>query len=285
MNTKFSDGITIDECSEMFSDIYFDKDRKRSYSEIWLSTVYHASNVGEAIRERNYVNACHNLAEVFCWMSGFLRKCNSEDNNNSSFKITESLSELVWLKYPAECPLCEKNHCQCPIYKTYINKLTPEKKEALYDKIEKKGAEEIEYKNNVRELDRLVSVFSNIYGNSYVLMSIEEIGFHFLEEVGEVTEMINKLSILDKIDSANMTKTQKEDREMYLRQLKRELADVFSWSTALIIKLNILIDEISSVIREYSKIETGDDGNVMISNIEPIKFSDILGKFYKEQQK
>lgn len=276
--------MTLDDWSKRFSDKFYNQDQNRSYSEMWLQTVEHAADVAEAIREHNYNNACHNLAEVFCWMSSFINKCNREQDEGSFFKMDEQFSEIVWLKYHQKCPLCDTSPCYCPLMKSRINEFKSEVKEERYDRIELEGRDQINHGNNIKEIERLVEMYEKIYRTSYVLSTIEEICFHFTEEIGEVAEMVHKLDKKNGKELINLTDEQKSEIKEYQRQLKRELADVFSWSVALIIKFNIMINEISPVLVDYGKISLPSSEKDEIPKALALKYSDILEKFWTKIQ-
>jgi len=124
-------------------------------------------------------------------------------------------------------------------------------------------------------------MFDDIYRNSYILMDIEEICFHFTEEIGEVAEMVLELNKWDSDNLSDLSEKDKQKVKELQRHLKRELADVFSWSAALIIKFNIIIDEISSVIRDYVKVSISLEGrDESVYEIHPLTYSDILIKFW-----
>ncbi|GEM_PF-5796270 len=132
-------------------------------------------------------------------------------------------------------------------------------------------------------------MYDTTYRSSYVLSTIEEICFHFTEEIGEVAEMVHKLDKreLDKkngIELSSLTDEEKEGIKEFQRQLKRELADVFSWSVALIIKFNIMIDEISPVLVSYGKLGLPSDEKRGIDKVYPLEYSEILEKFWVEIQ-
>lgn len=135
----------------------------------------------------------------------------------------------------------------------------------------------------------MVEMYDTTYRSSYVLSTIEEICFHFTEEIGEVAEMVHKLDKreLDKkngIELSSLTDEEKEGIKEFQRQLKRELADVFSWSVALIIKFNIMIDEISPVLVSYGKLGLPSDEKRGIDKVYPLEYSEILEKFWVEIQ-
>jgi NTP pyrophosphatase (non-canonical NTP hydrolase) len=264
--------------SQIFENEYHSVDRNRSYSEMWLLTVEHAAKISEAIRERKYENACDNLAEVFCWICGFVTKCNLEKKAGSLFRMNESLEEMIWLKYHRKCPLCKQNPCFCPVWKTQLNKLAKEEKDMKYDIIEREGRRQIERQENIGSIDWMVEMFDELYRNSYTISNVEEVCFHFNEEIGEVAEIVRKLDRLEH-DSSPRLDDERIEIENLQKQLKWEIADVFSWTAALIIKFNIMMEELSPILN-YFKVNNSEDEVEAITPIQPIKYTDILRKVF-----
>jgi len=85
---------TIDYWSQKFSEKFLENDKLRSYPEMWLLTVEHASKVAECVRERNYSRACYYIAGVFCWTSGFVNKCRQESEGRESLI---GLNFVIWI--------------------------------------------------------------------------------------------------------------------------------------------------------------------------------------------
>jgi NTP pyrophosphatase (non-canonical NTP hydrolase) len=280
------ENMEIDACAEdflfwsqRFENEFHSVNRRRSYSEMWLSTVEYAANISEAIRERKYEIACDNLAEVFCWISGFVTKCNREENRESFFRMNESLGEMIWLKYHRKCPLCMQNPCFCPIWKTQFSKLAGEEKELKYDIIDYEGKLQIERNENLKNIDRMVDMFEELYRNSYVLSNIEEICFHFNEEIGEVAEIVRKLDRAEHDEFLELSDEEKSDIANLQKQLKWEIADVFSWTAAIIIKFNIMIEELSSFFN-YLEVNPEDNKDDAIHSVPRIKYTDTLKRVF-----
>jgi NTP pyrophosphatase (non-canonical NTP hydrolase) len=64
-------------------------------------------------------------------------------------------------------------------------------------------------------------------------MPIEEVTFHFTEEVGEVAEQIRESRALEMITSKKIK--DKKRKEKIVTEFKKELADVFSWYSGILI--------------------------------------------------
>lgn len=263
--TKPKSYETIDDYVGAFKKVYGALDGRRSVEQIWLQVVEEASNVAEAVRELNYVDVVSHLANTFCWICGLVAKCRRE--TSSSFHFTDDFSSIVWRKYPAKCPLCDANPCQCLIKKREIDQRKPEEKMQIYERIRKKAQRSID--DRIKHLDRLVNMFEDIFGPSYFVMPIEEITFHFTEEVGEVAEQIRELGALEK--STIKGNDRGCEKLRIIREFQKELADVFSWMCGILIKLNYMIKNVYQIQIDFHRSE---------GTYNKIEFSEILKKYY-----
>lgn len=85
----------------------------------------------------------------------------------------------------------------------------------------------------VTRVAALEAMFSDIYANFHHVLSLENIAFHLLEEVGEATKALKDLYTFD--DSREPYSP--ELLQIRKRQLQDELADVLAWLFALALKL------------------------------------------------
>jgi len=116
-----------------------------------------------------------------------------------------------------------------------------EERHKIYKSINKQLDEfRLIYADETRKLNKKVvgikaleDMFENIFHNSYEVFSIQNIAFHLLEEVGEVTQSIKDLYTYDKVREP----FSEASREHRLRKFEEELADVFSWIFALMLKI------------------------------------------------
>jgi hypothetical protein len=84
--------------------------------------------------------------------------------------------------------------------------------------------------------DDWVNMFDNIYGSIVYNSTIEQIAFHFQEEIGEVTRIITKY---DEIKIRDFTTFNKVKNSLD-KELQDEIADVFSWVISLLLKLRYI---------------------------------------------
>jgi len=256
---------TLDDLVNAFGRVYEDIDRKRSVEQMWLQVVEEAASVAEAVREVNYVEVISHLANTFCWISGLVAKCRGDPNSVLHFE--EDFSSIVWRKYPNMCPLCGVRPCQCLIRKREIDSRSSEEKNQVYEKAEKKAQGTIE--DRIRDLDRLVNMFEEVFGPSYFVMPIQEITFHFTEEVGEVAEQIRELRAVNMAPINDREKRDRRDR--ITKEFLKELADVFSWMCGILIKVNLLIGNVDDILSEFGRSE---------GSFRKITFSETLQKYY-----
>ena len=179
--------IRMQAWSEAFSKLYSSTDEVRKPEEFWNSVMAHLSGVGEAIRRTSYKELVEESAYAFCWLCGFISKCNNIDDD-PLFRFENCLSEIVALKFPDRCGHCDEGHCCCnPILKDaekdksvkYLNLFTHWKK---YEDV---------WKN--RSIENWLNQFWEIFGGRLHIQTIETIGFHMLEEAGEEAKAVRQL--------------------------------------------------------------------------------------------
>lgn len=251
----------IDEFVDAFSTVYGQLDKRRTVEQMWLQVVEEASSVAEAVREANYVEMMSHLANTFCWFCGVVAKCHKE--SNSAFHFEEDFSSIIWNKYPNKCPLCQTNPCQCLIKRHEINQRSSREKTRVYENVREIAQGSIE--DRVKNLDKLVAMFEGIFSPAYFVIHIEEITFHFTEEVGEVAEQIRELNALQ-----NLSRSVRE-KEHVVNEFTKEMADVFSWMCGILIKTNLMISDVDNVLKEFGRSQR---------KFQKIKFSEVVKKYY-----
>jgi NTP pyrophosphatase (non-canonical NTP hydrolase) len=259
---------TLDNWVDEFYEIYKNKDRKRTISNMWLHLVENASKVGEATRKNEWGEACKELSHVFCWLCGFVAKCRDKDSSNDIdqvFFLDEPLSEIVWNKYPNACWKCRSSPCQCSTNRIEIEDI-PEKR---VEETKRLAFLRAQKHNMPGPLDDWVDMFRMIYENAHYGYPIDYVCFHFLEEVGEVARAILALSQFAGKEKFKEEEAKKLEEER--GKFKEELADVFSWIASFVSKLGFLSDTMSNYHQAYSGSK---------ENIE-IKFSRIVWTAYK----
>src|SRR2546427_1769603 len=95
--------------------IFGEKDKERSLLNIWMHAVEHASRLAEEIRRERYDHVQSELAGVFAWVVSFIANCGTKTEPvERTVRLNYPLlSDIIWNKYPARCPVCEVPECTC----------------------------------------------------------------------------------------------------------------------------------------------------------------------------
>jgi hypothetical protein len=188
---------TTTEWAKIFSDIYSEADKERTPEQIWIAIMAHASVIGESIRTFSVEKLSKSAAHTFCWLCSFINKCN--ELKGDIFSLEEPLYGVVTLKYPSKCGHCEADPCTCP-----AKKLDDEdNKSAKYSTL-------LEFRRpnlpsySSWSIVNFLDTFRHIYEGRVHIQTLETIGFHFLEEVGEAAVAVRNLSQLRSLQEKNI---------------------------------------------------------------------------------
>jgi NTP pyrophosphatase (non-canonical NTP hydrolase) len=91
-------------------------------------------------------------------------------------------------------------------------------------------------------------MLNNIFKNNVAVLSAEEIAFHLLEEVGEVSTAITGL-FMQPTDEPLI----KKERRERVAEFAEELADVYSWSISLLAKIHRFINCASDLVSDLTR--------------------------------
>jgi hypothetical protein len=206
MKEKKSRSIT--EWMEVFRELYSEADSKRTPEQMWIAVMAHTSSIGESIRRVAFESLLDSAAHTFCWLCSFVNRCKTLQDD--IFSINETLCGIVSLKYPGVCGHCWHRPCDCDPVK--MDKGVD--KSAVYNTLF--GFRETALTSfEGYSIDNCKKVFYDIYGGLTHIQTLENIGFHFLEEVGEAAVCVRQLSQLRKITDDRST----EIDSAFLREL------------------------------------------------------------------
>lgn len=178
--------------ASIFSDIYAKADKDRTPEQVWIAIMAHASTIGESIRTFSVEKLSKSAAHTFCWLCSFVNRCAALDND--IFSIKEPLYGVVTLKYPSRCGHCEELPCKCDPRKMDEK----EDKSAKYSRLLSFRNQHLPSYSNW-SINDFVDMFKDIYEARIHIQTLESIGFHFLEEVGEAAVAVRKLSQLSSL--------------------------------------------------------------------------------------
>ncbi|HZV47624.1 MAG TPA: hypothetical protein VFG06_09815 [Thermodesulfovibrionales bacterium] len=184
---------SIKDWMELFKELYSQADSKRTPEQMWIAVMAHTSSIGESIRKIAFESLLKSAAHTFCWLCSFVNKCNSLPEDDM-FSISESLCGIVSLKYPNACGHCTHSPCDCDPVKMERE----QNKSAKYTELlERRKRDWGSFKNY--SIESYGKMFDVIYCGKLHIQTLENIGFHFLEEVGEASVSVRQLSQLEKI--------------------------------------------------------------------------------------
>jgi hypothetical protein len=195
---------------DVFKVLYQKSDADRTPVDLWTAAYAHFSTMGEAIRKVHFKELMSEATHAFCWVCSFVLGCQSA--KNEVFWLDESLSSAVSLKYPDCCGHCKKDPCYC----------NPMDKEGARNK-------DVDYPWLADQRRKLLpaqqgwslqdwrDLFVRLYGPQIHHMSLETVGFHFLEEAGEAAKAVRSLQQLSGVTDEDLG----ESRDSFLLKLSK----------------------------------------------------------------
>ena len=253
---KTTEKFSLKQFQDFFDAIYAERNIERfgsaptkGLASMWLKVVTHSGEVARGVRKRKFNLLIQELPKIFCWLCAVCSK------------VDIALDDAVWAWFPLICPTCYEKRCQCGGSKE--NDTGPEPKDRkILDRFCRENASE-----RPRTADEYVSMFGSIYGNHSGSVDIDRIFLHFMEELGEVAELIPRL----KASGGNQGQL-----VSIHSQLEVELADVFSWIAKLCWSAN---EEFQSF---WTFVKNRQDIGVFGSAITGITVSALVDALYRD---
>ncbi len=260
---KKFDLLSVDDYVSIVRDVWVDFHGRRTTLDYAMHLFDHASKLGEAIRKDELHTIFSELAELTNWLFGFVAKLNDEKEGwEAVFNIKTELSDMIWGKYPSTCCHCLEREYgetkQMPVkpFEPYrrCNCLT------IYPAVEyRKDREEIkqkrrEFADNTKKrkpqtLAGMEKMFHEIYEANTSVWTIESIGFHLLEEVGEISRALIDLYTKRHLDNQGSKRI-----EAMSAGVCDEVAEVFSWMCSITGKLQRLFKPTDEYYKEMVRL-------------------------------
>jgi NTP pyrophosphatase (non-canonical NTP hydrolase) len=281
--------LSVDDYVDIVRSTWKDIHSRRNVLDCCLHVLDHASKLGEAIRRDDADLILGETAETANWLFGLVAKINDNKTTwESCFNIPIRLSRMIWGKYPNLCP-----HCFQRTYAFNEGKITDTEIEnkvksrcqyclADYPTVENRTADPVKYAqikhlseqelrkyaektamNTPKNLKDMENMFHRIYKSNTSIATIESIGFHILEEAGEMGRAI--IDIYSKKPSGESLEDKQHD-------LCDEIAEVFGWLCSLTLKVQ---DE-ATVFDKYR--------NRLVSYVLPGTSKDMLSGYVGLEQ-
>lgn len=245
---------------------------------IWLHVVRHASAACEGVRKGDWGAILGELAAMVLWWLAFIGKLNGltrSEGDDVTFALPFTASRVVWNKYPNACPVefglyvtqhktaswdeiweaTANKECTCIARKEEVeNRSSDEKSYArgkLYAFAQKFRA------RKPRGLAGFEDMLRHIFSGPAYVLTPNEIAFHLMEEVGEVSRALADLEVSRVVgrNSQARATTFEQERLHGVLGLSEELADVFSWATSLIYKVRLLLSSFDDYFEAVPETE------------------------------
>lgn len=284
---------SIDEYAQDIQEIW-PRDKTRPILQHWLNVVAHASVLAEEIRKSAWDKVAHETAEVFVWWLSFVMRISlpPEDNADAVFYLPCKPSDIVWSKFPNRCPVCfglslskildidpasetelegidvTEGHlletyrslhgkkCSCLIEKQLIEQRSIKFKHFVKAQLDRLGKLDGVKDDKPKSLKDLEESLRTIYLPPIFVLSESEIAFHLLEEIGEVSEALANLT-MQPTETAETAANFLNEHKKRLRNLREELADVFSWTIAMRARTHFILSRATAYVKDAYKKDEG----------------------------
>ncbi len=247
--------VSLDEYVSIVAKIYSQHDKHRSIWDVWCHTLHHAAGVAEQIRKGAPDDSLYReIADFSLWLFTIVFKLRGEfGRSEGSFetppdrfiRIQSTCSDLLWHKYPKNCPSCSAskiadakagdvglghiNRCECLMH-------PPEAEDAV---ARRKRIEALRnYSTIIRAekpkgIDEWQAMFGEIFEANLAILSLKDIALHLMEELGEASNAMIRMY------SYKQETFRPGEPNWRQTNLETQLADVFSWLFALVARLNL----------------------------------------------
>lgn len=246
--------------------------RFRPALHTWARVVKHATTACEGMRRNDWGLVLDEIATTIVWWLAFIQKLNllneaardRDFEDDFVFGLSISATEIVWRKYPGVCPvefglapedLRNKAWKERPVQDCMClaMKEKSENRSEVEKKRTKKLVRDFALENGCycpRSIDALEDMLQTIFSRTVYHESIQELFFHFIEEIGEVSEALADATTSECLRS-DPSSNQRfiEEREEKRHAIAEELADVFSWSISIVAKIQAQLESFESYLK------------------------------------
>jgi NTP pyrophosphatase (non-canonical NTP hydrolase) len=139
----------------------------------------------------------------------------------------------VCVKFPGVCGQCTHNPCDCGFKRRLLE--SARDKSFSNKKLEQQRRLYAKKSFSAFTVHEWSSMFYEIFGEGIYQLSLQDITFHFMEEVGEVSSLLLQLLNSEAGPVPRDSTVKKTEAK-----LMAEIADVFSWMNSVSIKLGLL---------------------------------------------
>jgi len=272
----------------------------RPATYIWLHVVGHAANMCEGIRLKDWRLILNEASALNLWWLVFVGKLNAlckpePDDQEIVFGMPFGPTQVIWHKYPRACPV------ELGLFFALHTEIRQPQDLGRFQDVKEKDWEEIwNQRMNIpcgclvrkgelegrSEFDKLLAsrvtryladtnrnkmprgirqvekILNDLFRPTIDVLSLEEIGFHFMEEVGEVSRVLSDM-LMSKTIGESRGEDDKivggrflEERKKLIISLEEELADVFSWTMSIVAKTRLMLASFDRYFEDVKDIRT-----------------------------
>lgn len=271
LNRNTIGSVDLDKFVDAASGIYVDKDKTRSVWDVWLHATHHAAAIGEEVRKsKPGEKLLIEIADFAMWLFTFAGKIKGnfstfvDDGSfqnrveENTIKADKGFSDIIWNKYPGMCPVCFWHRyengvdlssgefskaCDCLIREVETRNQS-KKREHL---VELRNYAKDHIAEKPTDVDGWQFMFRKIYEANLRLIDFVDIGFHLLEEVGEVSNSMVRMYTYKTGKEGDFRRLEPKWRQIWLEE---EIADVTSWLFTLVNHLRF-VPEIANTFQRY----------------------------------
>jgi hypothetical protein len=284
----------LEDWVEIFGEMHKNADSDRNASSLWLDLIKESTTLAGHVRKDEFQKAIETIPDVFSRLISFVAKysVNLTDtvmrdegiDLRSDTKSGLSLTEWVLDKYPGVCSSCAQKPCVCHSlrYEWSTRKDSNKFAETIKTLLMKHRNWENEISGKIEQfsVENLFNMFNEIYTGVHHDPPISSLCFHFLEEVGEVAELLLSFNsiqyaklnakdcsersvvynlVANRAEQEGTSDTHRRNLRYLNNVLRGEISDVVSWIIALLNKINCLIRATHSYYNRMIDQENNND--------------------------
>ncbi len=215
---------SFDDWAFIAREVSGEKFMKLHPSEVFLFLSESGGIIAENVRRNRYHEVLSNLGFCLYSLINMYNRIVYHPKFEEVFAPGEffGLDQFIFERFPRRCPYCGGDHCICAIKFSDSENRTLEEKRAMKEEVNKMLQIARVTEKPPERLDDFKALFKGIYGQGHQYMTIDNICFHLLEEIGELAQALRNL-INGPPDSF------RELRDEFMS----EIADIISWIFAL----------------------------------------------------
>jgi len=273
---------------------------------VWLHVVRHASAACEGVRKNEWNVILDELGALVLWWLAFIGKLNglaTSRGDDVIFALPFTASQVIWNKYPHVCPVefglyvirhktasldeiweaTTNMECSCLARKKEVEKRSSDEK--LYARERLYAFARAFPRWKPKSMSSFEGMLTSIFSGSIYVLTPQEIAFHLMEEVGEVSRALANLEVSQALIRKGKAKVSTFEQERYhgVLGLCEELADVFSWTIGLILKVRLLLSSFDEYFEAVPGTEAGMLANIRAllgRDADKINICDIIWRKY-----